>query len=169
MNMKELAYLCKVAEDAHNTTHAEFAKRQLSAEEKLAHLTAVVSTLFAKIDKLSEQFLPTVVRKSLVNASTITATIISAPAIAPVVPLSEQAYHFVAPQGRYMAQPQQHQLPTLGSDACLFDLLSNLTVGLVFHVREFFEKHGVQTHFVLQKKWNKSQVSSSCLFIKTSC
>ena len=34
----------------------------------------------------------------------------------------------------------QHQIPKLGSNICLFDFLSNMTIGLVFNVREFFDK-----------------------------
>ncbi|PON93066.1 hypothetical protein TorRG33x02_109720 [Trema orientale] len=57
MNMKELEHFFKVAEDAHKETHDEFATRQISTEDKLAQLTAVVTDLSAKIDKLTDHVL----------------------------------------------------------------------------------------------------------------
>ncbi|POO02867.1 hypothetical protein TorRG33x02_009280 [Trema orientale] len=57
MNMKELEHLFKIAEDAHKETHDEFAARQLSTEEKLAQLTAVVTELSAMIDTLTDHVL----------------------------------------------------------------------------------------------------------------
>ncbi|PON42555.1 hypothetical protein PanWU01x14_281100 [Parasponia andersonii] len=40
-----------------------------------------------------------------------------------------------------------------------------MNIGLVFNVREFFEKQGVQAHTVIQREWDKCEASRSYIVI----